>query len=572
MLSGVTLITHGQGGSAGGDVARTSDLIAKRAGGAAQYVMSVGEDDGDVTVTSFAHDADTPRINEVPSGEMIIRLDWSDANTTGTVAIARAVADFMAEHKLVEQELHLAGPSRGASVVSNLAAALGERGVWVDQVTYIDPVPAGGVVPGLGDFVDGPMRVTENVVFADNYWRSDDNLATGFDGQPVDGAHNVSLNQTVQVDNAGDPHVGAGAYYIATIDPDATIVSPAKSTWFKGTPAAPGRDQAGFAFSRISAGAARPAGGLGPIVGGSAERDGVDASGAQWANVRDVALIGGASSVAAGKTIRVALRYGDADSRATVSVFLDRDRNPYNDNSVTRLARRALARSENGGARLSGSTVEASPGTYYLYAQVTDPQGNVHYDYAEQSLRLTSPGNDLKFASVSNGVLNVNGTGGLDRIYATAGGDSYAVTRHDFTQVFPAASVNSIVIDGGAGDDSIVLGSGVPGTVLVGGAGNDILIGSDGNDTLNGGAGRDRLLAGGGDDRVSGGGGNDFLDAGSGADRLYGDSGTDQLFAGAGNDYLVGGSDADASDGGPGTDRAERDAGDTFAGIERLLG
>ena len=50
LLSGVTLITHGQGGSAGGDVARTADLIAGRAGGAAQYVMTVAERSGDVVV------------------------------------------------------------------------------------------------------------------------------------------------------------------------------------------------------------------------------------------------------------------------------------------------------------------------------------------------------------------------------------------------------------------------------------------------------------------------------------------------------------------------------------------
>ena len=234
LLSGVTLITHGQGGSAGGDVKTIADLIASRAGGAAQYVMTVSSDNLiGAKVTSFTHDASTPDIKSVSTGEMIIRLDWSDVKTAGTTAIASAVSDYMVSHRLVEQQLHLAGPSRGASVVSNLAADLGAHGVWVDQVTYIDPVPAGGVVPGLGDFVDGPTLadiqrlvgttraagLTQNVQFADDYWRSDDNIATGFDGQPVNGAHNVSLNNTVQKDNAGDPHVGAGLYYIATVDP-----------------------------------------------------------------------------------------------------------------------------------------------------------------------------------------------------------------------------------------------------------------------------------------------------------------------------------------------------------------
>src|SRR5687768_12845941 len=93
LLSGLTLITHGQGGSAGGDVALTADLIAERAGGAAQYVLELEDDGLDVVVKNFAHDADTPTFNTVPSGEMIIRLDWSDVNMLPMPSIARATAD-----------------------------------------------------------------------------------------------------------------------------------------------------------------------------------------------------------------------------------------------------------------------------------------------------------------------------------------------------------------------------------------------------------------------------------------------------------------------------------------------
>src|SRR5688572_13466648 len=223
LLSGLTIITHGQGGGGDDEAEMIADLIADRAGGAAHYVMTVEPEAGvGAEVVSFTKDADSPDVSGVPSGEMIIRLDWSEANISPTGIIAEAVARYMVGNGLVEQEIHLAGPSRGASVMSNLAGALGERGVWVDHVTYIDPVPAGGVIPGLGDLVDGPMRVTENIIFADNYWRSDNNVVTGFDGQPVDGAHDVSLNDTVQEDSE-DPHVVAGLYYIATVDPDAPL-------------------------------------------------------------------------------------------------------------------------------------------------------------------------------------------------------------------------------------------------------------------------------------------------------------------------------------------------------------
>lgn len=566
LLSGITLLTHGQGGSAGGDVADTADLIADRAGGATQYVMRVSDDGGDVKVTSFTRDSDSPA--SPASGEIIIKLDWSDVNTRPTTEIAEAVADFMLAkqsdgHTLVEREIALAGGSRGASVVSNLAAELGERGVWVDQVTYLDPVPVD--IPIFGD---GPMRVTENIVFADNYWREDNNIAT-IDGQPVDGAHNVNLGSTVGQVNDGDPHVGVAAYYIATIDPDIPLVSPARAEWFAGNN--PDRDEVGFAWSRI-AGGSRPSDGVAAAFGGTADRDGVSESGSQWANVREVSLVDGETSVAAGKTIRVRFRFGDTDSASTVSIFLDKDRNPTNNNTVSRIARKTYGAIANAGARLSGSTVEASPGTYFIYAQIADSAGHVRYAYLPQSLTLTTPTAAMKFAKVVNRELQVSGTSALDRIYATTNGDSFAVTRHDFTQVFTASSIDGIVIDGAAGNDSIVLGVGMIGSVLLGGDGNDTLIGSDGADTLIGGTGKDRILGGGGSDRLSGSGGNDVLDGGSGPDRLYGDAGDDLLFGGSQNDYLVGGSGTDQLNGGAGNDRSERDLDDILTSVEDVLG
>jgi hypothetical protein len=127
-------------------------------------------------------------------------------------------------------------------------------------------------------------------------------------------AHNVNLSAIVDPDNAGDPHVGAGLYYIATVDPDGALPPGARAAWFQGDRLA--RNETGYLFSRIIGGA-RPKDGVHPDFGGTAHRDGVDGEGSQWANVHDVALVGGESSVAAGKTIRVSMRYGDADSAST---------------------------------------------------------------------------------------------------------------------------------------------------------------------------------------------------------------------------------------------------------------
>jgi Ca2+-binding RTX toxin-like protein len=224
-----------------------------------------------------------------------------------------------------------------------------------------------------------------------------------------------------------------------------------------------------------------------------------------------------------------------------------------------------------GGARLSGTTVEAPNGKYFVYAQIRDSTGHVRYTYLRDPLTITTPPASLNFVTSKNGTIDIAGTSGDDRIYVTTNGASIGATLHDFTQIVSLTGVNSIRVHGGAGDDRLVLGLGVTMALVQGEAGNDTLIGADGDDRLEGGTGRDQLYGGGGDDRLSGGGGNDYLNAGSGADRLYGDAGNDYLVGGAGSDRLFGGSGTDIVDGGDGTDRAGNDPLDTFSNVEILF-
>jgi Ca2+-binding RTX toxin-like protein len=79
----------------------------------------------------------------------------------------------------------------------------------------------------------------------------------------------------------------------------------------------------------------------------------------------------------------------------------------------------------------------------------------------------------------------------INRIEIHAGGGNDKVAISDQIKL-PA------ILDGGAGDDSLMAGSGS--TVLVGGDGNDTLIGGPSRDVLIGGAGADSLFGNGGDD------------------------------------------------------------------------
>ena len=390
LLSGVTLITHGQGGHANdSELKLAANLIARRAGTAAQYVMTVN-DDGPIgaKVASFTLDPGSASMNDVSSGETIIRLDWSDVKTAPTTTIADAVAGYMLKHHLVEQQLHLLGPSRGASIMSNLAGALGRSGVWVDHVTYVDPVPVTINIPGIGEVADGPMRVTENVVYADDYWRSDNNITTGFDGQPVRGAYNVELTM-VQQENAGDPHVGAGAYYVATIDPNEPIVSPAMSSWYQGTKQRPARDQTGYRFSRI-VGGGRSRAGTSKAFDGVARRDAVKERGSQWPNIDAVKVVGSRRQFSVGDRFNVSFRFNDSDSDSNVTLLIDNDRNPYNNWAAT-IARRSFgANAMPTVNRVGVKTGTLDVGTYFIAARIKDSAGHVRYAYSPYSIELVS--------------------------------------------------------------------------------------------------------------------------------------------------------------------------------------
>jgi hypothetical protein len=387
LLSGVTLITHGEGGSAGGDIAKAANLIAKRAGGASQYVMTLAHSAGNVTVKSFVRDPGSLDPNTSFSGEIIIKLDWSAVSGDKTDKIAAPVAQYLLTqkptgHSIVEQEIALVGPSRGASVINNLAADLGSAGVWVDQLTFLDPV----TLPSY----DPEIRIPLNVIFADDYFRSDSLLNTVPDGKRIEGAYNTDLPV---IDRFHDPQLNAhnsvAAYYFATIDPTAPIVAPVRAEWY-GHNSIP-RDQIGFYFSRIASGA-RPSRGIAASHGGTTTgRETVRRTGEQWANIDDLVIRSPGYKFTKGKAVRVSLRYEISSRPSVVFLYLDRDNNPYNGNTLMRLARYSTKIRGIIPVTLTGSTVGAPAGKYHLYAQITDNSGHIRYSYINHTVTLTKP-------------------------------------------------------------------------------------------------------------------------------------------------------------------------------------
>jgi Ca2+-binding RTX toxin-like protein len=611
MLSGVTILTHGYNGSTTGWVQGMSEALAERAGGAndvSQYTMIVNRagSNNSVQVLSLTLDSGSPSPTHTSSGEIIIKLDWSQISSgqVSSRTVGDVVADFMLDSHagippLADFPMQLIGHSRGASVNVEIANRLGTHGIWVDQQTFLDPHPVDGVNDYLNaDFGDVPMSVGENVIFADNYWRTNGQItAFDFNGEAVDNAHNQNLLASVQQNFVVSAHQSVPAYYHGTIDTKANSngEEPIFDSWYDDSDARPARDATGFVFTRLGGGT-RPADGLSAEHGGSAARTRIGENGQQWANVADLKIVGDAS-IPVGHNLKLSYTRQDQDSSSTIEFFIDPDRNPLNGDAGS-LGTRVSGESESVDAFRSTLFTSGLPrGRYFVFAKITDAQGNVRYAPANKSIKLETAGDDQNFTKLTKGgTLTVFGTSSDDVIGIQEDDeDHFFATRGDFSERFDQDDVERIQFDTGDGNDTITIGDNVPGVYANAGNGNDTLNGGEGNDTLSGGAGKNVINGNDGDDRLNGSNSLDTLNGGAGNDRLYGNGnsdhleggdGIDRLFGGDGNDLLIGGSSndklygeagndtlnggkgSDILNGGPGTDTAISDPTDLLQSIE----
>ncbi|HNT29084.1 MAG TPA: hypothetical protein PKH10_13015, partial [bacterium] len=314
----------------------------------------------------------TNHFSDSSSGEIVIIVDWADLAGLDEAVPTQTIAEnafAVLPVQAYQLPIHLIGHSRGTSVNTRLCELIGEEGIWVDQFTTLDPHP-------VAAFNDETVKVHENVLFADNYWRDDGGLLRTKDidpkesdpqlreigipdvnGRSIDGAFNRNLGA---LDDEDDPdygyyheHSDTHLWYHGTIDTalyafdGEHFVLPEMrygSVWWNEH-----EDEghnAGYIYSRIA--------GRGddyrlttdpPIVdgyhgihGGGGSRYLLDWTNAVWPNVfkfeieaNGAPLQGwGPHQIQVGQPLDLKYEAQDNDSHFTVSLFVDEDRNPYN--------------------------------------------------------------------------------------------------------------------------------------------------------------------------------------------------------------------------------------------------
>ncbi len=463
--AGVTIITHGYDSDADGWVAAMADEITN-------YYSFPGTNwttykvtlttDGTDYYYQWERDSGSSPWN-TDSGEIIIKLDWSqmaggldpyepyDISTSNVAAVAgyvllqtNAITELNG-HPIVEYPIHLIGHSRGGSLMNQLSQILGTNGIWVDHLTTLDPHPLNndGNIDWFYPTDASASNTWENVLFRDNYWQNRGILLDP-DGEEASGAYNRYLNELSEgyllTDLTSPYHSNVHLWYYGTIDwntpttydyedDTATIDASMRTNWWVGYEQK-GRN-AGFEYSLIG-GSNRmntdePLGqGFPAIVDGynqnwdlgagtSANRTALPVNNGTWPNIIKFNITG-ANVVTQGNSISTTLYYQYAGlSNVTLQVYLGEGFNPYNSNSV-RIAVLPPQEVTLKGAgvyyytNLSLTTSNVPPGTYSIYAQITDG-AHTRYLYTpehvevvafQQALAMSLSGN-LAFGNVTAG-------------------------------------------------------------------------------------------------------------------------------------------------------------------------
>ncbi len=395
---GITIVTHGFNADMVW-VNAMADAVANRIGTPGVNVTRVNlvvtQGSSSLVVTmapgSVAPDA------TFSTGEFVVGLDWTaidsflaaraptpeDAvDSVPTQSVAQAVFQFLqgwtyGGQSVLAHPIHLAGHSRGGALVASLARSMGESGVWVDQLTTLDPYP-------VSLFGDAAATVASSVVFADNLWQD-----SAFpSGKALGGAFNQHLG------NLGSAnHSLVHTFYYGTIDTTATGDGECSScinpSWYSSDVDLHARSQSGFWYSRVGGGdraGSQAAVGLLSTLGGSAVvgtggRLAVTAASPAWANVFEVET--SQYTVAPHDQNSTHFYYQSSDSSVQISAYAADDRNPFHGGLFLGTMVLTPAASPTSATLLWNANPPARSQPYTIYLAVADlgPGGRVRYAY-----------------------------------------------------------------------------------------------------------------------------------------------------------------------------------------------
>lgn len=401
LLNGLTVIAHGAElfGGAGssarpGWIDSMGQAVAARYGGnTAIYALRV-EPNGDnaVRIASFNRLSGAANSAAGTSGETVLLLDWAAASNVNlfalkadysTTLISNAVIPYLTTafpsigitSPLAEGSIQMIGHSRGGSMIAELARGLGNLGIWVDQLTFLDPRPVPSDPLSIG--------VRSNVIFADNYYQTSGDGFFTPNGVTVSGAVNTGPLE-VNGTGLGSTHNNIVLFYQGTIDTssNANIQSiKVPNSWYSGNSL--NRGATGFYYAHAAGGAwARPNAGLSSAFGGNVSRSTAPrtSGAAQWANVASINV--SATTLAPMQNFTASFRYNSFNTNATMQWYLDPDTNPYNNNSlVLGNASTLAATGENVVLTTANLSAVAPFGTYYLEARISNAAGT-RYAYS----------------------------------------------------------------------------------------------------------------------------------------------------------------------------------------------
>ncbi|MDE3067208.1 MAG: hypothetical protein KGJ60_06600 [Verrucomicrobiota bacterium] len=417
--------------------------------------------------------------SQTDTGEIIVKLDWSqmagglsapyDVSTYAVAGVAgyvllqtNAIADLDG-HALADYPLHLIGHSRGGSLMSQISLLLGTNGLWVDQLTTLDPHPLNN--DGNDDFpltiVDAPVRTYANVLFHDNYWQNLGDGAFVPDGEPVAGAYVRQLSDlsggyppaSYDFVNPYEYHSNVHLWYHGSIDlnvpasydddgESVTIDATMRTNWwvpYEGSGAV-----AGFHYSLLGGGdrmsSDRPLGlpSDPAIVDGynqnwdlgagtsNSNRAALPTNNGAWPNIIKFD-ISGTNVVAQNSLVNTTLYYQYAGaSNLTLQIYYDSDFNPYNSNDV--LIAQMQPPITGAGyvshySNLGLTTTNVPPGVYAIYGKISDG-AHARYLYAPERVQIVSSQQPpvLGIAKLNNTQLTVavNGLSGQTIVLQTS--------------------------------------------------------------------------------------------------------------------------------------------------------